>query len=164
MNALSVRHSEARDVEPIRQIFAEPSNYASTLQLPYPSLEVWEKYISTPAQGRFSLVACHGEVVVGQLGLSVNQRPRRRHVANLGIAVKGSARRQGVATALLNAGIELAERWCAIRRIEIEVYTDNEPAIALYRRFNFTVEGTFKEYAFRDGAYVDVYAMARLAG
>jgi putative acetyltransferase len=162
MNALSIRHSESRDSDQIRQMFAESSNYASTLQLPYPSLERWEKYLSTPAEGRFSLVACHDDIVLGQLGLDVNQRPRRRHVATLGIAVKAAARRQGVGSALLAAGIELAEHWCAVRRIEIEVYVDNEPAIALYRKFNFTVEGTFKQYAFRDDAFVDAYAMARL--
>jgi putative acetyltransferase len=162
MNALSVRHSDSRDVEQIRQIFAEPSNYASTLQLPYPSVERWEKYLSTPVEGRFSLVACRDDNVVGQLGLDVNQRPRRRHAATLGIAVKAAARRQGVGSALLAAGIELAEGWCAVRRIEIEVFVDNEPAIALYRKFGFTVEGTFKQYAFRDGVFVDAFAMARL--
>lgn len=39
---LTIRRSEARDVEAIRQIYAQSSVYASTLQLPYPSLELWE--------------------------------------------------------------------------------------------------------------------------
>jgi putative acetyltransferase len=78
------------------------------------------------------------------------------------MAVKTAARRQGVGSALLSAGIEFAERWCAVRRIEIQVYVDNEPAIALYRKFDFCIEGTYKHYAFRDGAFVDAYGMARL--
>jgi L-phenylalanine/L-methionine N-acetyltransferase len=162
MSAVSIRHSETSDIEQIRQIFAEPSNYASTLQLPHPSHQQWEKYFSTHAEGRFSLVACQADTILGQLGLDVSQRPRRRHVATLGMAVKTTARRQGVGSALLSAGIELAERWCAVRRIEIQVYVDNEAAIALYRKFNFCIEGTYKQYAFRDGAFVDAYAMARL--
>jgi L-phenylalanine/L-methionine N-acetyltransferase len=163
MSAVSIRHSESRDVEQIRQMFVEPSNYASTLQLPYPSVELWDKYFSNRTEGHFSLVACQADTILGQLGLDVSQRPRRRHVATLGMAVKTAARRQGVGSALLNAGIELAERWCAVRRIEIQVYVDNEPAIALYRKFNFGIEGTYKQYAFRDGAFVDAYGMARLA-
>ena len=38
----------------------------------------------------------------------------------------------------------------------------NARAIALYKKFGFEVEGKLKRYAFRDGAYVDAYAMARL--
>ncbi len=88
---------------------------------------------------------------------------RRRHAVTLGMAVKSSARRQGVGSALLTAGIDLAERWLAVRRIELEVYTDNEVAIAIYKKFGLVVEGTLRKYAFRDGKLVDVYVMARLA-
>jgi len=44
----------------------------------------------------------------------------------------------------------------------LEVYTDNEPAIRLYKKFGFVVEGTLKQFAFRDGQFVDVHTMARL--
>ena len=42
------------------------------------------------------------------------------------------------------------------------VYTDNEPAIALYRKHGFEVEGELRDYAVRDGRHVNAYAMARL--
>jgi L-phenylalanine/L-methionine N-acetyltransferase len=42
------------------------------------------------------------------------------------------------------------------------VYTDNLAAVHLYRKFGFAIEGTCRAYAFRDGAYVDAYQMARL--
>jgi putative acetyltransferase len=93
----------------------------------------------------------------------MRKNPRRRHAATLGMAVKTSARRQGVGSALLTAGINLAERWLAVRRIELEVYTDNEAAVALYKKFGFVVEGTLRQYAFRDGQFADVYLMAKLA-
>jgi len=35
-------------------------------------------------------------------------------------------------------------------------------ALRLYRNFGFEIEGTLRGYALRDGAYVDVHAMARL--
>ena len=63
---------------------------------------------------------------------------------------------------LLAAAIELGERWLNYRRIELEVYTDNEPAIRLYQKFGFVIEGTMRQFAYRDGVYVDAYMMARL--
>jgi len=92
----------------------------------------------------------------------MRKNARRRHAATLGMAVKSSARRQGVASALMSAGIDLAERWLAVGRLELEVYTDNEAAIALYKKFGFTVEGTLRQFAFRDGKLVDADVMARL--
>lgn len=47
-------------------------------------------------------------------------------------------------------------------RLELTVFTDNERAIALYRKFGFEAEGTHRAYALRDGRYADVLAMARL--
>jgi putative acetyltransferase len=62
----------------------------------------------------------------------------------------------------MQAAIDLADRWLNLTRLELEVYTDNEPAIRLYRRFGFVLEGTLSRFAYRDGQFVDVYAMARL--
>ena len=47
--------------------------------------------------------------------------------------------------------------------MEAARFTDNERAIALYRKFGFEIEGTHKAYAFRNGAYADTYAMARVS-
>jgi len=64
--------------------------------------------------------------------------------------------------ALMTALIERAERWMQMTRLELEVYVDNAAAVALYRKHGFVEEGRLRSYAFRDGAYVDVYSMARL--
>jgi putative acetyltransferase len=80
----------------------------------------------------------------------------------LGIAVAGHAQRQGVGRALMQALLDYADRWATVLRVELSVFTDNERAIGLYRRFGFEVEGTYRAYALRDGVYVDALAMARL--
>ncbi len=38
----------------------------------------------------------------------------------------------------------------------------NDVGIALYEKLGFEMEGTHRCYAFRDGGYVDAYAIARL--
>ena len=162
MKDLFIRHSEKRDVEAIRAIYAEPENYAGTLQLPLPSYELWESRLATFVDLRKSLVACRGDEVLGQLGLEVSQNVRRRHCATVGMAVRGSAKRQGVGTALMTAAIETAEQWMAVTRLELEVYVDNAPAIALYEKFAFVAEGVRRKFAFRNGQYVDVLSMARV--
>ena len=70
---------------------------------------------------------------------------------------------QGIGTALLTALLDTADRWLGIWRVQLTVYVDNAPAIRLYERFGFEVEGTHRAYALRDGRYVDAHVMARLA-
>lgn len=160
--SLIVRHSEARDIEAIRQLYAQPSNQAATLQLPFPSLELWQSRLGHLDAGSHSLVACDGDRVLGQLAVDVFQSARRKHAANLGMAVDESARRRGVGSSLLVAALDLCHRWLAVRRVELETYTDNLAAIALFKAHGFVLEGTSTDYAFRDGRYVDVHLMAHV--
>ena len=67
-------------------------------------------------------------------------------------------------TALLAAAIDLADHWLGLRRLELHVYPDNAAGIRLYEKFGFAVEGTARDFALRDGAFVDALAMARLRG
>ena len=71
---------------------------------------------------------------------------------------------RGVGAALLGALVDTADKWLNLRRLELAVYVDNEPAIRLYKRFGFVIEGTRRAAAFRDGEFVDDYVMARLRG
>jgi putative acetyltransferase len=59
----------------------------------------------------------------------------------------------------MEAAVDLADKWLNDR---LDMYTDNAPAIRLYKKFGFTIEGTLAQFAFRDGEYVDSYLMARL--
>ncbi|MNJ79511.1 putative acetyltransferase YhhY [compost metagenome] len=61
----------------------------------------------------------------------------------------------------MKAMIDLCDKWADIERIELTVFTDNQAAIALYRKFGFEIEGTSRAYAVRDGVLVDSYHMAR---
>jgi putative acetyltransferase len=80
----------------------------------------------------------------------------------LGISVVPEWQRRGVGSALVGALCDYADRWLGLLRLELTVYVDNAPAIALYRKFGFEHEGTHRAYALRDGVYVDAHTMARL--
>jgi putative acetyltransferase len=160
---LSIRRAEPGDYEAMRQIMAGPRAIWGTLQLPFPSAESWRKRLAEPPEGFFLLVACVAAEVVGHVGLQTfPNKPRRRHAAAIGMAVRDDWQGQGVGSALMQAAIDLAERWLNISRLELEVFTDNEPALRLYQKFGFVIEGTLVRFAYRDGQFVDTYTMARL--
>ena len=160
---ITIRRAEPGDYLALLRVFSGPKVIWGTLQLPYPSSELWRKRLAEPPEGFYLLVACVDGEVVGDIGLETfPTRQRRRHAAEIGMAVRDDMQGRGVGTALMQAVIDLAERWLNLTRLELEVFTDNEPAIRLYKKFGFNIEGTLVRYAFRDGQYVDVYKMARL--
>ena len=163
MPHVSVRHAEPDDYEAMHRIMSAPGVAAGTLQLPLQSAEAWRKRLAQPPEGLFLLVACAEGEVVGNLGLETSpNRPRIRHVGSIGMAVRDDWQGRGVGTTLMRAALDLADNWLNLTRIELTVYVDNSPAVALYERFGFEVEGTHRRYAFRNGEYVDAYSMARI--
>jgi putative acetyltransferase len=160
---VTVRRTEPTDYEALQRLFSGPRVISGTLQLPFPSAEMWRQRLSEPQDGMFSLVACVENEVVGETSLHTSPtRWRMRHVGSIGMAVRDDWQGKGVGTALMEGALDLADNWLNLTRIELTVYTDNAAGIALYKKFGFEVEGTHRRFAFRDGEYVDAYSMARL--
>ena len=160
---IKIRAAEPGDFEALRETMTQPIAQAQTMQLPYASLELWKKRLAeTPVSDHILVAEIDGKVV-GNLGLhGMANRPRRRHVGALGIVVHDAWHRRGVGTALVNAAIDLADNWLQYTRLELTVFVDNAGALALYRKCGFEIEGTLRQYVFRDGDFVDAYTMARL--
>lgn len=100
-----------------------------------------------------------GGAIVGRLSLARDIHPASRHVADLGLMVAASHRRRGIGRALL----EQAVRWAqgaGVSKLELHVFTWNEPAIALYEAFGFEREGLRRAHYRRDGEPVDAVLMA----
>ncbi|KVC26161.1 GNAT family N-acetyltransferase [Burkholderia pseudomultivorans] len=162
MTDITIRHSDAHDVDAIRKISVQPAVCMNTLQHPFPSFEKWQQRLERIREQGVSLVAEIDGVVVGHLALHAESNPRRRHVAGLGMMVDASHHGRGIGSRLLAAAIDLAENWLNVTRVELTVFVDNRAAIALYEKHGFRIEGESPEYALRDGAYASVHHMARL--
>ncbi|RDV00549.1 GNAT family N-acetyltransferase [Trinickia dinghuensis] len=162
MDHVTIRRIREADAESLRQLYEDPDVYTDTLQLPFPSHENWKKRLSEMPPTRYALVAEIAGEIVGNVALDVLTNLRRRHVGDIAISVKGVRQGQGIGNKLLSSAIEIADNWINLMRLELTVFVDNEPAIALYKKHGFVIEGEFVKYAFRNGQYVNAYHMARL--
>ena len=163
---ITVRRAAPRDAAAYAKLMSDPQVYGNLMQLPLPDEALWHARLSegtAPGKADLLLSAELDGEVVGSCGLHpAGPQLRRRHVMMLGISVAPSAHRRGVGSALMAAMCDYADHWAGVLRLELTVFTDNAPAIALYRKFGFEVEGMHRAYALRDGVYADVFAMARL--
>ena len=78
--------------------------------------------------------------------------------------VSSDFQNSGVGSALMRQIIGDADKVLKLRRIELKVLADNEPAIKLYKKFGFEQEATLRHAAVKNGKYVDEHLFARING
>jgi L-phenylalanine/L-methionine N-acetyltransferase len=155
-----IRALEPEDIPELTEAWNQPQAYAGTLQLPFASKEARQaRHAMNPGVSR--LVAVIEGKAIGMIFLN-RFEGRRSHAGSLGMAVHDAYAGRGAGTALMAAVVDLADNWLQLKRLELGVYSDNTRAIALYERFGFEREGVNRAYAWRNGAFADSLAMARL--
>jgi ribosomal protein S18 acetylase RimI-like enzyme len=127
-----------------------------------PPLEEMRKFVEAGiARGVPQFFALDGGRVVGWCDITPMAQPGFTHAGRLGMGVLREYRRRGIGRRLVETTLRRAGRM-GLERIELDVYGSNEPAIALYRKLGFVVEGVKKNARKLDGAYDDVLVMALL--
>lgn len=105
------------------------------------------------------LVAFDGDNIVGLCGIHGRLGRRRvSHIVSLGITVSKSHWGKGIGYKLILAQIEYAKA-NNIKKINLEVRTDNPAAVHLYEKCGFVHEGINKSSMLVDGDYIDTYYM-----
>jgi putative acetyltransferase len=159
------RRAVPSDAEAFVVLMRDEEVFAGLLQMPYPTPEMWRARLEKNATDEtgLHLAAVAGGRVIGSAGIHpTSPRIRQRHCAGFGISVAPDWQGKGIAGELTRRVLDWSDRWVGYLRVELTVYTDNDRAIALYRRHGFLVEGTMRAAAMRAGRYVDVLLMARL--
>ena len=159
--AVVLRAATPEDAAGIAAIHCLPGYRYNTLRLPFEKAESMRKRLQENAPGAVSLVATVDDMIVGD-GILLPFEGRRRHAAMVGMGVHDDYVGCGIGKAMMGALVSTAEDWLNVVRLELTVYSDNTAAIGLYKSFGFIEEGLHRKYAFRDGAYVDALAMARV--
>jgi len=86
VEGLEIRRAEPDDYSAVYEMFSSPEVVAGTLQVPYPSRELWRRRMAETEDGVYNLVATVEGRVVGMISVhTFPNRPRRRHV---GVTVK----------------------------------------------------------------------------
>lgn len=98
--------------------------------------------------------------VVGWCDVFPEDNPRTRHRGGLGMGILPQYRGKGIGSQLLDAVLKHAKKF-GLEKVELNVYTSNTAAVALYRKFGFEQEGLIRKYRKLDGEYFDCIAMGK---
>jgi len=158
---LELRAARPQDAENLAALMNLPGVRWGTAQLPFQTPEQIRSRLETIAADDRLLLASVGTDLAGSASLQ-RLRGRRAHVGGIGMSVHDAWTGQGIGTALMAALIDLADNWLGLRRLQLEVNVDNAPAVALYRRFGFELEGTLRGVMLRDGDFIDCHSMGRV--
>lgn len=160
---LTIRAAVPSDAAAIAAMNSLPGFRFGTLRLPHTRPADVSKWLDRADDNSKDLVALSEDRVIGIAGLT-RHPGRRSHAGGIGMGVHDDWTGQGIGTRLLGELLDYADNWLGLRRIELTVFTDNAPAVALYRKHGFVVEGCHRRFALRDGVFADAYFTARLTG
>ncbi|WP_093155393.1 ribosomal protein S18-alanine N-acetyltransferase [Saccharopolyspora antimicrobica] len=119
----------------------------------------WEAFVSELDQGHHYVGAYLDGRLIGYAGLAVVGRAPHAEAEVHTIGVEPGHQGTGVGKALLRALLARADEQRATTFLEVR--TDNEPAIAMYRKHGFEIVGLRKRYYQPSGA--DAHTMRRPA-
>lgn len=115
-------------------------------------------------QTNIMLLAMAGEEIAGIATIHSTHKVKARHDGELGIVVAKKYQKQGIGSELIRRLIEWAKGNGVTTRISLDTRADNTPAVSLYLKFGFQVEGCRKNSTLLDGKYYDLYVMGMMIG
>ncbi len=141
-------------------ILTEPDEFTMTIS----KERAWIKD-RDDALGRVALLALADNEVVGMLSCGTDTHKRLTHVAGIGMTLRQSYWDSGLGSLMLVQLIEWAESHPVLELIRLSVYSDNDRAIALYKKFGFQEVGRIpQEFKFGPDRYKDGITMCRPVG
>ncbi|MCW6652973.1 GNAT family N-acetyltransferase [Aerococcaceae bacterium NML210727] len=157
---VKIRQVEVSDAEQllhyIQQVGAESDNLlfgTEDLSLTVAEIMTMITAVKKSTNSNLLVAEVDGQLI-GSAQLAGNKRTRTKHRASLAVSVLKSHWHQGVASQLLSQLIAAARK-LGIEQIVLEVRSDNQAAIALYRKFGFSHFGTLPRYFKIGTAYYD---------
>ncbi len=162
---LLVREAEAEDaqalIEYVETISAETDFLAFGPGEFVISIEEEENILRRyrDAEDHLYILGIVDGVIAASLNFAAGRRPRIRHSGEFSMSVRKDCWGLGIGSHLLDIFIRWARSTTTIRKINLRVLTDNQRAIALYKRKGFAIEGTISREVIVGGNYLDSYWM-----
>ncbi len=159
---VEIRPMHPDDIDELYVLWMHPSVCRTTLQLPSQEITAIRQRLESTPPGGHRLVSVVNGRPVGIISIFQSQNPRMIHTAGLGMTVHPDFWGLGLGSRLMAAILEIADNWLNLQRVDLEVNVDNPPAVGLYKRFGFEIEGTKRFHTYGDGRWADSYFMARI--
>ena len=118
----------------------------------------WDFLCEVLLRGAPQIVALNDSKIIGWCDIRPRELEGFTHVGRLGMGVKKAYRRLGIGELLLDECLRDA-RSGGIEKVELEVFSDNIPAVQLYRKHGFLEEGRKIKARKLDGNYQDIILM-----
>lgn len=163
MNEIQIKPISIEDVEGFHACLDAVSRERKYLGLTEaPPLERTREWLKEGIEkGEIRLIALNGTKIVGWCDIGVSEHEGFTHAGRLGMGVLKEYRGQGIGSRLLEESLSEA-RNRGLGRVELDVFASNTPAIRLYKKFEFQVEGRKRKARKLDGHYDDLIVMAIL--
>ena len=155
-----IRESDVEGFWSALDAVASEKRYLATTRAP-PLAEARDFIVDNIRNNHAKYVAEADGQIIGWADAIPGRRDSTRHMAGVGMGVVEAWRGRGIGRRLLEAVIDHCWR-ARLVRIELEVFTDNTQAIALYESLGFEYEGRLRKARLIDGEYRDVFHMALL--
>lgn len=160
--AVNLRPLRPEDIPALYRILMQPTVLEGCSLLSSLQEQEFKQQMSGLSRENHIYVAEIGGVVIGYAHLT--QYPlRRSHSAQIKtVAVDPKWQGHGIGSALLQALIDLADKWLGVRRLEFHVPIANTAAVALCIKHGFETEVVERAATIQRGQYGDVYLMGRV--
>jgi RimJ/RimL family protein N-acetyltransferase len=156
---------EEEDAEFIRQMENNPEvRYSLFLFKPLTKIEAEKKVqnmIASPDIMMFMILDKEKKQIIGQTGFVRIDFVSRAAVFYIAIHEKAN-RSKGLGTESTKLMVDFAFNTLNLNRIQLHVNTENLPAVHIYEKTGFKIEGTLRQAMYHGGKYCDFYVMGMI--
>lgn len=137
---------------------ARERRYLALLEAP-PIADTERYFHAALERGAIRFVAEDNGRVIGWCDITPRQEPGSSHIGQLGMGLLREFRGQGIGHRILDASTREAFDK-GLTKIDLEVFSSNQAAIALYQRYGFAIEGRRRKARHVDEIWDDIVLMA----
>lgn len=128
------------------------------------TLALQEQFIEyvNACDNQIILLGYVGNELAGMITVKAEEKPKMKHIGELGIMVSKKYWGFGIGTALIDEVFHWIETTGVIKRLELTVQERNHRAVRLYEHLGFTKEALMPYGVYDAGEYLSVWLMSKL--
>ncbi|MFN8575752.1 MAG: GNAT family N-acetyltransferase [Candidatus Sericytochromatia bacterium] len=157
-----IREAIVQDAESIiklaKKCILDSEHLLMTVDEFNPTIEEEEKWIKSFIDNKnyLLLVATYNNEIIGNIDLTAINREKLKHNGIIGMEIEKEWRGLGLGYLLLDSLIKWVKQKSELSKINLDVFSSNENAIALYKKVGFIEEGRQSKFIkIKENEFVD---------